>query len=74
MKIASVRERLAARGILPGALPLEEAAAYVGLSVNTFLVEVAAGTMPAPLPLKARRKLYAPCRSGSSLSRRQEAA
>ena len=55
---AAIRERLAGRGITPATLSLEEAAAYVGMSKQTFLKEVRAGTMPLPLPLKGRRKLF----------------
>lgn len=55
---AAIRDRLAARGITPAALPLDEAAAYVGLSKRTFLKEVAAGKMPPPLDVTARRKLF----------------
>jgi len=35
-----------------------EAAAYVRLSVRTFSKEVDAGSMPAPLSLTSRRKLW----------------
>lgn len=55
---ATMRETLRSRGIGPGTLSLAEAAAYVGLSPNTFLTEVAAGKMPAPIDLKSRRKLW----------------
>lgn len=49
---------LVRRGIQPGGLSLAEAAAYVGVSPNTFLREVRAGTLPGPLPLKARRRVW----------------
>ena len=52
------RDDLCRRGITPGGLPLEEAAAFVGISPNSFLNEVEAGTMPPPLPLKTRRKIW----------------
>lgn len=40
-------------------LTLEEAAAYVGLSANTFMQEVRAGTFPGPFPLtETRRRLW----------------
>lgn len=55
---ASLREDMARRGLLPGALPLDEAAAYVGLSRRTFLKEVAAGKLPKPIALEGRRKLF----------------
>lgn len=42
----------------PATLGIAGAAAYVGLSVNTFRAEVAAGTMPPPVPLACRRKLW----------------
>ncbi|MGE0024832.1 MAG: helix-turn-helix transcriptional regulator [Hyphomicrobium sp.] len=54
----AIREDLSRRGIQPGGLSLDEAAAYVGISPNTFLAEVEAGTLPGPLPLKARRKVW----------------
>lgn len=56
--IAALRENMSRRGIAPATLNLAEAAAYVGLSVNTFRKEIVAGTMPAPLPLKSGRKLF----------------
>lgn len=43
----------------PRLLSREQAAAYVGLSPETFLKEVLAGTFPHPFPLrKAKRKLW----------------
>ena len=45
---ALARERLAAIGIAPRGLSLEEAAAYVGLSPGRFLVDVEAGRYPPP--------------------------
>lgn len=53
-----MRDALARRGIMPAGMPLAEAAAYMGLSPNTFLAEVAAGNLPPPLPLKCRRKVW----------------
>ncbi len=53
------REELVRQGMQPATLPLAEAAAYVGLSPQTFLTEVKAGFMPQPLPLRSRRKLWA---------------
>ena len=43
---------------MPATLSRMEAAAYTGLSPNTFDAEVAAGHYPQPLPHKARRKLW----------------
>lgn len=46
-------------GVAPRLLSREQAAAYVGLSPETFLAEVAAGTFPRPFPLKrTRRRLW----------------
>lgn len=46
-------------GITPRLLPRDKAAAYVGLSPNTFDRQVAAGTFPAPFPLTGlRRRLW----------------
>lgn len=56
--VAATRERLRAAGIEPATLSTAEAAGYTGLSVGTFLAEVKAGTLPSPLPFKARRKLF----------------
>ena len=56
--VAAMRETLSRRGIAPATLSRAEAAAYVGLSLNAFLAEVAAGNLPKPLPLKCRRKLF----------------
>lgn len=40
-------------------LAIEDAAAYVGLSPNTFMAEVRAGTFPGPFPLtRTRRRLW----------------
>lgn len=58
MRVSTLREQLARAGILPAALPLDQAAAYVGLSPRTFLKEVAAGRMPKPVDIAARRKLF----------------
>lgn len=49
----AARARLARAGIAPRGLPLDEAAAYVNLSANAFLAEVAAGTYPGPVSHKA---------------------
>ena len=54
----AAREELGRQGIKPGGLSLAEAAAFVGLSPNTFLREVKAGTLPAPLPLVSSRKVW----------------
>ena len=50
--------RLAAGGIQPRGLCLEEAAAYVGMSAHTFHQEVTAGTMPAPMNLRRRHRSW----------------
>lgn len=52
----AARARLAAAGITPRGLSLDDAAAYVSLAPATFLREVAAGTWPRPLPLKGSRR------------------
>ncbi|MFN3744233.1 MAG: helix-turn-helix transcriptional regulator [Hyphomicrobiaceae bacterium] len=39
-------------------LGLAEAASYVGLSPTTFMREVKAGTLPPPLKLQCRRRLW----------------
>jgi predicted DNA-binding transcriptional regulator AlpA len=56
--VRAAREDLTRRGIAPDGLSLPEAAAFIGLSVNTFLREVEAGTLPPPLPLKSRRRIW----------------
>lgn len=50
------RAQLAAAGISPRGLSLEEAAAYVDLAPATFQAEVAAGTFPRPIRLGASRR------------------
>lgn len=55
---AAQQQHLRAVGVEPATLKLADAAAYVSLSPNTFLREVAAGTMPPPVPLASRRKLW----------------
>lgn len=47
---------LVRRGISPRVLDLELAAAYVGLSAESFLDAVAAGRYPQPLPDGRRRQ------------------
>ncbi|WP_024276024.1 hypothetical protein [Hyphomicrobium sp. 802] len=54
----SAREKLAAAGIIPRGLSLDEAAAYVNLSPKSFLAEVDAGRYPAALPHKADRLIW----------------
>lgn len=49
---------LASSGICPRGLDAASAAAYVGLSKTAFLREVAARTMPGPLPLASRRRIW----------------
>lgn len=60
-----VRDDMGRRGIPSGTFSLGEAAAFVGVSPNTFLNEVEAGTLPRPLPLKSKRRLW----SRSALAR-----
>ncbi len=62
--------RLAAGGIQPRGLCLEEAAAYVGMSAHTFHQEVTAGTMPAPMNLRTRPRIW----ERPALSRSMDAA
>jgi hypothetical protein len=52
------RANLAAVGISPRCLSTQEAAAYVGLSEKSFLVEVREGRYPSALPHKANRLLW----------------
>ena len=54
----SAREKLAAVGIAPRGLSLDEAAAYVNLSAKSFLTEVQEGQYPAALPHKAGRLVW----------------
>lgn len=42
----------------PALLSVEQAAAYCGVSADTFLVLVAKGELPKPYPLSIRRKLW----------------
>lgn len=56
--VADIQAELARRGIAPVALSRDEAAAYLGLSPGTFAREVAAGTLPPPIPLAGRRRLW----------------
>ena len=59
MTKADATSHLARCGISPRGLPVEAAAAYVGLSAPTFLAEVEAGSMPKPLPLRrSERKVW----------------
>jgi predicted DNA-binding transcriptional regulator AlpA len=54
----AARDALTRKGIAPAGLPLEEAAAFIGISRNSFLKEVEAGTLPKPLPLTTRRRIW----------------
>lgn len=51
----SARERLAALGLPPRGLPIDEAAAYVGLSPELFQRQVKEGIYPKPLEDGRRR-------------------
>jgi predicted DNA-binding transcriptional regulator AlpA len=58
-KSNEVARRVKARDVgLVATLGVRDAASYCGLSVNTFLREVKAGTLPRPIPLASRRRLW----------------
>ncbi len=45
-------------GLIPRGLSDDQAAAYCGLSRNTFAGLVEVGQLPRPLPLKCGRRIY----------------
>jgi predicted DNA-binding transcriptional regulator AlpA len=71
---AALRQALCAAGVPPAGLSLPEAAAYVGLSPNTFLAEVMAGTLPPSIPLTKRRRLWSRAALDAAVGGRSNAA
>ncbi|TXH45644.1 MAG: hypothetical protein E6Q97_31330 [Desulfurellales bacterium] len=57
-KKSDATARLVEKGIQPRGLPVEEAAAYVGLGAVEFEREVERGRFPQPMPLSGRRKVW----------------